>query len=163
MLVGDGQQLAAVGRGGMIDHLVDTHPDAVYRLGMVQRFVEPWEKTASLELRRGSVDVLDTYAAHDRFRSATDIDDAVRHADSKSSRSSRRIARIDRVTGPTRPDSPSIASSLKQGISGWFTAHDATTSSVGQVSVVVTAATNETVTAALNIWYSNGTFTPRGP
>ena len=50
VLVGDGHQLSAVGRGGMFDCLVTSHPGDVQRLGVVQRFTEPWERDASLAL-----------------------------------------------------------------------------------------------------------------
>ena len=106
VMVGDGQQLSAVGRGGMFDHLVDTHPDVVYRLGVVQRFHEPWERDASLDLRRGRHEILDTYQAHGRLRPTVDLDTAITAA-----------------------------------VDAWFTAS-------GQGgSVLVTAATNDTVTA----------------
>ena len=77
VVVGDGQQLSAVGRGGMFDHMVDAHPDVAYRLGVVQRFHEPWVRDASLDLRRGRHEILDTYQAHGRLRPAVDLDTAV--------------------------------------------------------------------------------------
>jgi len=80
VLVGDGHQLSAVGRGGMFDMLVTTHPGDVQRLGVVQRFTEPWERDASLDLRRGRIEALDTYQQHHRFTPAKSVDDAIRQA-----------------------------------------------------------------------------------
>ena len=60
-LVGDPLQFSAVGRGGMFGLLVDTF-DAV-ELDRVHRFHHPWERDASLRLRRGDLDVADVYDA----------------------------------------------------------------------------------------------------
>jgi conjugative relaxase-like TrwC/TraI family protein len=80
VLVGDGHQLSAVGRGGMFDHLVTTHPGDIQRLGTIQRFSEPWEREASLDLRRGRTDVLETYDSYGRFKTAVSVDDAIGQA-----------------------------------------------------------------------------------
>jgi hypothetical protein len=72
VLIGDPQQLAAVGRSGMFAHLVDT--GSVIELDRIHRFAEPWERDASLELRRGNADGFDSYDAHDRLHEGTRID-----------------------------------------------------------------------------------------
>ncbi|TRW45702.1 MobF family relaxase [Georgenia yuyongxinii] len=71
LLVGDWAQLQSVGAGGAYSLLVDARGDDVPELSEVHRFTNDWEKHASLELRRGEVDVIDTYAAHDRLREGT--------------------------------------------------------------------------------------------
>ena len=47
-------------RGGLVPELTD-----------VRRFVNPWEKEASVELRAGSTDAIDAYASHGRVVAGT--------------------------------------------------------------------------------------------
>ena len=68
-LVGDPLQFSAVGRGGMFGLLVETF--GAIELERVHRFVNEWEREASLRLRRGDVNVADVYEAHDRLHSGT--------------------------------------------------------------------------------------------
>lgn len=65
LLVGDWAQLAAVDAGGAFGMLVRERDDAPELLD-VRRFRNDWEKHASLGLRIGDTDVIDTYLAHDR-------------------------------------------------------------------------------------------------
>lgn len=60
LLVGDHAQLQSVAAGGAFSLLVHDHDDAP-ELVDVHRFVNPWERTASLALRHGRTDVIDTY------------------------------------------------------------------------------------------------------
>ena len=67
LLVGDYAQLQSVDAGGAFSLLVrdcDDPPELVD----VHRFVNEWEKTASLRLRHGHTDVIDAYIEHDRIR-----------------------------------------------------------------------------------------------
>lgn len=66
LLVGDWAQLAAVDAGGAFGMLVRERDDAPELLD-VRRFRNDWEKHASLGLRIGDTDVIDTYLAHDRI------------------------------------------------------------------------------------------------
>jgi hypothetical protein len=59
-LVGDYAQLQAVDSGGAFGLLVDDRDDAP-ELVDVHRFTHAWEKTASLALRHGRTEVIDTY------------------------------------------------------------------------------------------------------
>ncbi|MFH5824703.1 MobF family relaxase [Georgenia sp. AZ-5] len=68
LLVGDWAQLQSVDAGGAFSLLVDARGDDVPELGEVHRFTNDWEKPASLALRRGEVEVIGTYALHDRLR-----------------------------------------------------------------------------------------------
>ena len=68
-LVGDPMQFSAVGRSGMFGHLVDTI--GAVELDRVHRFDAPWERDASLRLRRGDTDVVALYDHHDRFHGGT--------------------------------------------------------------------------------------------
>ena len=66
LLVGDHAQLQAVDAGGAFGLL--THDrDEVPELVDVHRFTHDWEKRASLDLRHGHTEVIDTYDAHDRI------------------------------------------------------------------------------------------------
>ena len=66
LLVGDPAQLSAVEAGGMFSALVRDRKALAPELTDVRRFVNKWEKTASVELREGSPDAIDAYEAHDR-------------------------------------------------------------------------------------------------
>ena len=68
-LVGDPMQFAAVGRGGMFDHLIDTH--GAIELDQVHRFSNDWERQASLRLRRGDPTVADVYDLEGRLHGGT--------------------------------------------------------------------------------------------
>ncbi|MBL3686214.1 conjugal transfer protein [Leucobacter zeae] len=65
LLVGDWAQLAAVDAGGAFGMLVRDRGDAP-ELVDVRRFRNDWEKHASLQLRVGDTDVIDTYLGHGR-------------------------------------------------------------------------------------------------
>ena len=67
LLVGDFAQLQSVDAGGAFGLLVNDRDDAP-ELVDVHRFVNTWEKTASLSLRHGRTQVIDTYLDHGRIR-----------------------------------------------------------------------------------------------
>lgn len=66
LLVGDWAQLQSVTAGGAFSLLVHDRDDAP-ELVDVHRFVNEWEKTASLALRHGRTEAIDAYADHDRI------------------------------------------------------------------------------------------------
>ena len=66
LLVGDWAQLQSVTAGGAFSLLVHDRNDAP-ELVDVHRFINDWEKTASLDLRHGRPEAIDAYAAHDRI------------------------------------------------------------------------------------------------
>ncbi len=68
-LVGDPMQFSAVGRGGMFNHLIDTH--SAIELDQVHRFTNNWERAASLRLRSGDASVADVYDLHGRLHGGT--------------------------------------------------------------------------------------------
>ena len=68
-LVGDPMQFSAVGRGGMFNHLIDTH--GAIELDQVHRFANDWERDASLRLRSGDASVVDLYDLHGRLHGGT--------------------------------------------------------------------------------------------
>jgi conjugative relaxase-like TrwC/TraI family protein len=70
LLVGDPAQLQAVEAGGAFALLTATRraEDDVPELTEVHRFTNDWEKHASLALRHGHDEAIDTYLDHDRVR-----------------------------------------------------------------------------------------------
>jgi len=70
-MVGDPMQFSAVGRGGMFEHLIDTH--GAIELDQVHRFSNEWERQASLQLRRGDPTVADIYDIEGRLHGGTAI------------------------------------------------------------------------------------------
>jgi hypothetical protein len=67
VLVGDDRQISAVDAGGMFAALVRDHEGLAPELGEVRRFTHNWEREASVELRQGSPDAIDTYTTHGRI------------------------------------------------------------------------------------------------
>jgi len=67
LLIGDYAQLQSVDAGGAFSLLVHDRNDAP-ELVDVHRFANEWEKTASLSLRHGRTEVIDTYLDHDRIQ-----------------------------------------------------------------------------------------------
>jgi hypothetical protein len=65
ILVGDPRQFAAVGRGGVFAHLVDSH--GAVELDQVHRFGHTWERKASLGLRIGDPAALVEYDRRGRL------------------------------------------------------------------------------------------------
>jgi ATP-dependent exoDNAse (exonuclease V) alpha subunit len=63
-LIGDDQQLAAIGAGGVLRDLDATH--GALRLTELMRFADPAEGAASLALREGLTDALGFYLDNDR-------------------------------------------------------------------------------------------------
>ena len=63
-LVGDDQQLAAIGAGGVLRDITHTH--GALRLTELHRFTDPAEAAASLALRDGDPEALDFYLDHGR-------------------------------------------------------------------------------------------------
>ncbi|MFI5035580.1 MAG: MobF family relaxase [Acidimicrobiales bacterium] len=82
VLVGDGAQLSSVDAGGMFRTLVRERGGDAPALADVRRFTAPWEKEASLGVRRGTTVALGTYATHGRINDGTrdDMLDALYHA-----------------------------------------------------------------------------------
>lgn len=69
VLVGDPRQFAAVGRGGMFGHLVNTL--GAVELDEVHRFTHQWETQASLRLRAGDPQVVEVYDQHGRIHAGS--------------------------------------------------------------------------------------------
>jgi conjugative relaxase-like TrwC/TraI family protein len=64
-LVGDDQQLGAIGAGGILTDLQRTY--AAVRLTQLHRFADPDEAAATLQVRNGDPEAVDFYADRDRI------------------------------------------------------------------------------------------------
>jgi ATP-dependent exoDNAse (exonuclease V) alpha subunit len=64
-LIGDDQQLAAIGAGGFLRDIKHTH--GALHLAELHRFTDPGEAQASLALREGKPEALAFYLDHDRI------------------------------------------------------------------------------------------------
>lgn len=95
LLVGDPAQLDSIDAGGILGWL--DRSGCAQRLSTVWRFTNEWERTASLKLRTGDLDVIADYDTHDRISSGTYdamVDDAYNRwdADIRTNRTSILIA-----------------------------------------------------------------------
>ncbi|MBB6566686.1 relaxase domain-containing protein [Kribbella sandramycini] len=121
LLVGDDAQLGAADTGGAFRLIAQDTTAA--ELSDVWRFTHPWEREASLALRTGELQVIDTYDNHDRLTAGPNdqMEEAAYQAwlaDTRAGKSSLLIAadnttvarlnaraRLDRITtGEVEPD-----------------------------------------------------------
>jgi conjugative relaxase-like TrwC/TraI family protein len=97
-LVGDDQQLAAIGAGGVLRDIIHTH--GALRLTELHRFTDPAEAAASLALREGKPEAFGFYLDHGRVHVG---DIATTTEDAFSAWVSDRTAGLDTIMlGPTR-------------------------------------------------------------
>jgi len=97
-LVGDDQQLAAIGAGGVLRDITHTH--GALRLTELHRFTHPGEAAASLALREGKPEALEFYLDHGRVHVG---DVATTTEDAFSAWVSDRAAGLDAIMiAPTR-------------------------------------------------------------
>src|SRR5690349_20438991 len=75
-LIGDNQQLAAIGAGGVLRDIAATH--GAVHLDELMRFTDPVEGAASLALREGRAEALGFYLDHDRVH-VGDLATVTRH------------------------------------------------------------------------------------
>ncbi len=69
-LIGDDQQLAAIGAGGILRDITNSY--GAVQLNQIMRFRDPAEAAASLALRDGRPEALGYYLDHDRLHAGTD-------------------------------------------------------------------------------------------
>ncbi|WP_246222588.1 MobF family relaxase [Phytoactinopolyspora limicola] len=159
LLVGDPAQLSAADAGGAFGLLTHHLGDRVPQLAGVRRFTHAWERDATIRLRQGDTDVVDTYIEHGRVHSG-DTEQAVDaaydawRADTAASLASLLIAanastvrdlntraRADRVTaGDVEPDG--------------IVLHDDTTA--GRGDRIVTRRNNRRLVTGPRSWVKNG-------
>ena len=76
VLVGDPGQIGVInGPGGMLAALADAGHGV--QLEYIHRFTQPWERTASLQLRAGNGGILATYREQGRLHPCLDGDAAL--------------------------------------------------------------------------------------
>ncbi len=134
VLVGDWAQLSPVEAGGAF-HLLVHDRDSVPELSDVHRFTHPWERTASVDLRAGVPDTIDTYQGHGRVAGGdrdtmldqlyeawrTDVVAGKRSlmiaGDNQTVTELNQRARADRVaTGDVQPDGPQTSTGVVIGV-----------------------------------------------
>jgi ATP-dependent exoDNAse (exonuclease V) alpha subunit len=159
LLVGDPYQLQSVDAGGAFTLLVDRRTDAP-ELTEIRRFNHEWEKHASLGLRRGEIEVISTYAHHDRIREGdTDemLDAAYQawRADVDAARSSGLVTESMSAVHALNERARAERLALEGAVDGWE-GHlaDGARASVGDV--VITRRNDHTIRTMSGGWAKNG-------
>ncbi|WP_052112695.1 MobF family relaxase [Knoellia aerolata] len=155
-LIGDDQQLAAIGAGGVLRDLDTTH--GALRLTELMRFSDPAEGAASLSLRDGETESLGYYLDHDRVHVG---DLATMTEDVFSAWQSDRSKGLDAIMlAPTRE----LVSELNRRarthrLEGGLAGHevqlaDGNAASVGDL--ILTRANNRQLRMTASDWVKNG-------
>jgi conjugative relaxase-like TrwC/TraI family protein len=155
-LVGDDQQLGAIGAGGVLRDIQHTY--GALRLTELHRFTDPAEASASLALREGKPEALDFYLDHGRVHVgdiATTIEDAF------SAWVSDRAEGLDAIMlAPTRKLVNELNRRAHDHLLGSHLANrevrlaDGNHGSVGDV--IITRTNNRRLRLAANDWVKNG-------
>jgi hypothetical protein len=155
-LIGDDQQLAAIGAGGVLRDIAHTH--GALRLTELHRFTDPAEAAASLAIREGSPSGLEFYLDHGRIHVG---DVATTTEDAFNAWVSDRAAGLDAIMiAPTR--------NLVAGLNARARAHrldqtravsevslaDGNQASVGDV--IITRSNNRRLRLNATDWVKNG-------
>jgi stage III sporulation protein SpoIIIAA len=155
-LVGDDQQLAAIGAGGVLRDIQQSH--GALRLTELHRFTNPTEATASLALREGQPEALDFYLDHGRIHVG---DVATTSKDAFSAWVSDRAAGLDTIMiAPTRD----LVAELNRRARAHRLDHSAAASEVSladgnQASVgdvIITRANDRRLRVTATDWVKNG-------
>jgi conjugative relaxase-like TrwC/TraI family protein len=155
-LIGDDQQLAAIGAGGVLRDIQQSY--GALRLSELHRFTDPTEAAATLALREGKPEALDFYLEHGRVHVgdlATTVKDAF------AAWVSDRAAGLDAIMlAPTRK---LIAELNRQARDHLLSSHpparevrlaDGNQASVGDV--IITRTNDRRLRLAANDWVKNG-------
>jgi conjugative relaxase-like TrwC/TraI family protein len=155
-LIGDDQQLAAIGAGGVLRDIQYSH--GALRLTELHRFTDPNEAAASLALRDGDPQALDFYLNHARVHVG---DLASTTQDAFSAWVSDRAAGLDAIMlAPTRK---LVAQLNRQARDHWLRTHpvgrtvrlaDGNQASVGDV--IITRTNDRRLRLAATDWVKNG-------
>jgi hypothetical protein len=155
-LVGDDQQLAAIGAGGVLRDITHTH--GALQLTELHRFTDPAEATASLALRDGDPEALDFYLNHGRVHVG---DVATTTQDAFNAWVSDRAAGLDAIMlAPTRKLVAELNRQARDHCLGNHPADrevrlaDGNHASVGDV--IITRANDRQLRIAANDWVKNG-------
>jgi hypothetical protein len=155
-LVGDDQQLAAIGAGGVLRDITHTH--GALRLTELHRFSDPAEAAASLALRDGKPEALDFYLDHGRVHVG---DLATTTQDAFAAWVSDRASGLDAIMlAPTRRLVAELNRQARDHCLGSHPAGrevrlaDENQASVGDV--IITRANDRRLRLAANDWVKNG-------
>ena len=155
-LVGDDQQLAAIGAGGVLRDI--THTQGALHLTELHRFTDPAEAAASLALREGKPEALNFYLDHDRIH-VGDIAKATE--DAFTAWAADRAAGLDAIMlAPTR----NLVAQLNRRARAHRLDHSEPTSEVSladgnQASVgdvIITRSNNRRLRLTATDWVKNG-------
>jgi conjugative relaxase-like TrwC/TraI family protein len=155
-LIGDDQQLAAIGAGGVLRDIRHTY--GALHLTELHRFTDPAEATASLALRDGKPEALDFYLDHGRVHVG---DIATMTEDAFSAWVSDRAAGLDTIMiAPTRKLVAELNRRARehrltsQPVGPEVRLADGNQASVGDV--IITRTNNRRLRIAANDWVKNG-------
>lgn len=155
-LIGDDQQLAAVGAGGVLRDIARTH--GAVRLDEVVRFGDPIEAEASLALRDGDRRALGYYLDHDRIHAGdreTVVDEVL-----DAWRREQAAGRDALMLAPTRELVRDLNQRARQdrlgdtAVNAEVLLHDGTRASVGDV--VLTRRNDRRLRLSATDWVKNG-------
>jgi conjugative relaxase-like TrwC/TraI family protein len=155
-LIGDDQQLGAIGAGGVLRDIAATH--GALRLDTVMRFADPAEAAATLALRAGDDGALGFYLDHDRIH-VVDPDTATHSL--LTAWSADRAAGIDALMlAPTRAQVAELNHAARTARLNGATPNRETVLADGnpasQGDVVITRRNNRTLTTSATAWVRNG-------
>ena len=155
-LIGDDQQLGAIGAGGVLRDIATSH--GALRLDEVLRFADPAEADASLALRSGDVGAIGYYLDHGRVH-AVDPDTATSHI--LAAWQADRKAGLDALMlAPTRELVAQLNAAARAArIAGHRTGRAADLSDGNQASVgdiILTRRNNRTLNTGETAWVRNG-------
>ncbi|MGH3337324.1 MAG: ATP-dependent DNA helicase, partial [Propionibacteriaceae bacterium] len=155
-LIGDDQQLAAIGAGGVLRDIQKSH--GALRLTELHRFTDPAEAVASLALREGKPEALDFYLDHGRVHVG---DVATTTQDAFAAWASDRAAGLDAIMlAPTRKLVDELNRRARDHCLGGHPAGrevrlaDGNRASVGDV--ITTRTNDRRLRLAANDWVKNG-------
>ncbi len=155
-LIGDDQQLGAIGAGGVLRDIATSH--GALRLDEVLRFADPAEAAASLALRAGEVGAIGYYLDHGRVH-AVDPDAATSHI-LAAWQADRRAGLDALMLAPTRELVAQLNAAARAArIAGHRTGRSADLSDGNQASVgdiILTRRNNRTLNTGETAWVRNG-------
>jgi conjugative relaxase-like TrwC/TraI family protein len=155
-LVGDDQQLAAIGAGGVLRDITHTH--GAIHLTELHRFTDPTEAAASLALREGKPEALNFYLDHGRVHVG---DIATTTHDALAAWMSDRAAGLDAIMlAPTRKLVAELNRQARDHLLGGHPpAHEVRLADGNQASVgdvIITRSNDRQLRLAANDWVKNG-------
>jgi len=155
-LIGDDQQLGAIGAGGVLRDIAATH--GALRLDTIMRFTDPAEAAATLALRVGDSGALGFYLDHDRIH-VVDPDTAATNL--LTAWSADRAAGLDALMlAPTRAQVAELNHAARAlrlgGIQPGRETVLADGNPASEGDVVITRRNNRTLTTSATAWVRNG-------